>query len=205
MKKIKEPTLKITNDLLTAAFVKLNECSLDELILNPIEDGQALKIYYQEQAYMVTSYDWLYQGVMDMITDSTSAQHLNVYIWLKATYGGCLNTSDFYVNIVDMLEHMDQATVLNMALSISSHAKDKEKVFWLTLLSLDRTGEVFGKAIVASARTFHIERLAEEILDWRLSCGIDEYNQIEGGIFESVTLPVADDEDIDFYIFTVAE
>jgi hypothetical protein len=142
---------------------------------------------------------------MDMITDPMFATYINVHIWLQATQEGTLNTSDFYVNVADMLDNIEQATVLNLALSMSSYAKERERVFWLTLFSLDKSGEVYGKAIVASANTFDKEMLADEILEYRLENGINEYNQVVDGIFESISVPINEDEGIDCYIYTIAE
>jgi len=140
-----------------------------------------------------------------MITDPMFATYINVHIWLQATKEGTLNTSDFYVNVADMLDNIEQATVLNLALSMSSYAKERERVFWLTLFSLDKSGEVYGKAIVASANTFDKEMLADEILEYRLENGINEYNQVVDGIFESISVPINEDEGIDCYIYTIAE
>jgi len=187
------------------AFIKLMKCTVDDLIIESIEDGKAVKIIYQEQAYQVCTWNWLYEEVMDMITDPDGAQYIHLYIWLKATQEGSLNTSEFYLNLVDMLEDIEQASLLSITLSISSFVKDMEEVFWHSLKKLDRTGILFGKAIVASAKTFNTEMLAEEILHLRLENGIKEYNQLEEGLFKAVSIELNEEEDVEFYIFTCVE
>lgn len=195
----------LTSDLLSNAFIKLLKCATDDINTIVITEGQCIKVFYQNQTYKVCTWDWLYDDVKQMLSDVDYAAHINIDIWLQSTQEGCLNTPEFYIKLVDVLDNIEQVSMLNMALSISSYNNNKEKVFWNTLYSIDNTGIVFGKAIVTAAETFDIETLAQEILYGRLENGITEYNQVPDGMFESVLLPTGKDEEVELFIFRTVE
>jgi len=104
-------------------------------------------------------------------------------------------------NLVNALKDEAQFTLLHLALGISSFLSNEEEVFWHALSNIDKTGTVFGHAIVAAAKTFDLDRLSYDILDAQIVNGHIVYNQLVDGIFEEVSL-VKNKEELLFYIFS---
>jgi hypothetical protein len=184
------------------AFCALLKCKSGEFAIKMIAENLSAQIEYQGNIYQVDTYQWLYDDVLDMITNTDHAQHINISIWLQVSEDA-LSCQDFYFNLVKTLEDPEEATLLNLALSISSFTPDRKETFWYTLWRLDRIGSLFGRAIVAAAKTFNLNVLADEILDLMIANGNTEYNAFVEGVFGSVQVPINSDDELTFYIYSV--
>jgi len=163
------------------------------------ENRSAFAIY-QDKPYQIHTREALLDDVIAMLTYPDEAQLIHISIWRQVSVG-ILSNGQFYLNLIDALKESEQFNVLHTALGISSFAPNEEEVFWSALWNVDKTGMVFGYAVVAAAKTYDLDRLSDEILNAQIANGHIIYNQFVDGMFKEVSEGVGNVE-VMFYIFS---
>jgi len=104
-----------------------------------------------------------------------------------------------------MIENVEQANLLHVALSLSKHAEDPFVAFWKLLKSIDKDGELLGNAFVITAQIYGEHGLIEALTELHIRDGQSVYNRIQGGIFETVHVTDDQKEYPEFYIYSVED
>ncbi|MCO5948081.1 hypothetical protein [Mucilaginibacter flavidus] len=198
METIEDNTQLIPNELFTAAFIKHFKCKRKEFEIEMLLDNESAFVIYQQQGYKIETFDCLKKGVEYMLTDKDRAQHIDLSIWNEVS-APMLKKSKFYMEVIDALDNQEQANLFRLAVTFGSYTENVEEIFWYALQELDRTGEVFGNAIVAAAKSQNFERLADDLTNHQIMYGDTVYNDFVGGIFEIVYL---ENSDHTFYIYS---
>ena len=70
---------------------------------------------------------------------------------------------------------------------------------------IDESGILTAKAILAAKDYYGINALVAKLLPLQIREGLKIYNEVAGGIFEKVTLKQEDHDDLEFYIYNLAD
>jgi hypothetical protein len=185
----------------TQAALQHFKCKPEDIEIRMIGDNKEAIVLYQEQAYKISTRETLREDVEDMLTHTDHAQSVNLSLWIKAT----VNTVEIgrvLPKLVRKLEDVQQARILRLALTINSYSEDKYETFWRTLERLDHTGMSLSNAIVSAREVYDGIGLLDDMVGLMIINGINEYNTIQGGIFETVFL----DDNVqgypEFYIYS---
>ncbi|WP_295669206.1 hypothetical protein [uncultured Mucilaginibacter sp.] len=204
MKKIKKTIQLIPIDTFAAAFIQLMGCTREEIHIEMLEENQSAFVIYNEQPFKINTREYLFESVKPMLTDIHEAQQINPTIWAEVTRGALRNPS-FYLNLISNLEDITQVSLLQFVFTIDARFDIDDELFWLALDRIDRldeNGTLYGAAIVAAAKLYDLDRLANDLFDAQIINGQVIYNHFVDGIFKDVYLPVNGDENFCFYIYS---
>ena len=199
--KNKKPTIPL--ETFAGAFMQVFNCNRTDIEIEMVEDNYQASVTYKGQLYKIKTWLYLLEGVQNMLTDKDQAQLINLDIWLEVSQGVLFNP-DFLLNLIESIGDIDEAKPLQLAITLSSFVKNDDELFWNTLYRFDTIGTLFGSAIVAAAKLYDINILADDILDAQILNGEMIYNETVGGIFKEVILPQDDKDGIYFYIHSSA-
>ncbi|MDB5136876.1 MAG: hypothetical protein JWP37_3479 [Mucilaginibacter sp.] len=188
-------------DTFATAFIKLMKCTREEMDIKMITKNQQAFVLYKERGYQIATREALSDEIEDQLTHNDAAQHINIYIWIQVTKY-TVSISRFLPTLVRKLKNEEQAQLLYLALGINSFSKDKYECFWITLANIDNEGTLLGNAIVSAREIYDGDDLLNNMTETMIENGLDEYNMIVGGIFESVYLKQKNGAGNTFYIYS---
>ncbi len=189
----------LATEIFSKAFQTALKCKPDEFIIQHTKGDVIARIYYNEQAYMVNTWDAMLEGVKCALTNYSYATEIQYDSWHKLVKG-VIKAPQFFAYLFNSIDE-SEATTLNMILTITVKRDSKEKMFWKILSILDNE-YLYGKAIVAAAKCLYLDDLAVSLLVAKIRNGENEYNEIVKGTFSSVSLTVGNHEKL-FYIYTI--
>lgn len=184
------------------AFEKFSNSEHDKFEIKEYwENGPALTNYCGK-VYRVDSTEDMYNHIKNSLTVIDSAMHLPLSLWIEVAEEVHL-VPEFTERLIVELGGPEEFSNLNLAFNLSRHASNSANVFWNTLYSLDDI-ELYPKAIIAASQTYNFESMLEEVMELMISEGVNVFNQMQDGVFETIDLNEDDasDESI-FYIYTV--
>ncbi|WP_295676734.1 hypothetical protein [uncultured Mucilaginibacter sp.] len=204
MKKTKKKVQEVPIDTFAAVFIQQMGCTRDEIQIEMLEENRSAFVIYNEQPFKINTREYLFESVKPMLTDIHEAQQINPTIWAEVTMGSLRNPS-FYLNLISNLEDINQASLLQFVFAIDTRFDVDDELFWLALDRIDRldeNGTLYGAAIVAAAKLYDLDRLANDLFEGQIVNGQVIYNHFEDGIFKEVNVPVNGDENFCFYIYS---
>lgn len=195
-------TQTIPMSIFVQAACKLFKCKPDAIDIRMIEENQLANVQYKGDLYYVSTFEGLRENVDEMLHDPGYALHIDLSIWITATEN-TVELGRFLPNLIDKLESVDQAQILQLALTFNSFSTEKDATFWNILAKLDKEGTLLGNAIISTAEIYNGEGLIDDITELMIMEGDRVYNMIEGGIFEQVSLSGKYAGYPGFYIYSV--
>lgn len=189
-----------------AAFKKLiNNESADFEIKEYWEKGPML-VFYNNEVFRVDSASDMYNHIKELLTDEESAKFVPLEHWIDVAEYVHLE-EEFIKELVNKSSSKEEIENLNYAINISNHASKSASVFWELIFMLDDLA-LYPKAIIAACKTYDLECMIDELMEYLIEDGENMFNEMKGGMFECINLDDENEENITtddglFYIYNV--
>ena len=112
-----------------AALCKAFKCNPEDLAFEIREENKAAAVIYNQQTYVIKTHAALLEEVESMLTTPEEAQLINQSIWTEVTKG-VLIKPEFFAEIIEVIDSLEEAGILNLALNLSNRAGNNEEIFW---------------------------------------------------------------------------
>lgn len=168
------------------AFTKFFGCGCEDIETRELFENGPVLIKFKDQLYEVDSSLDMYNHIKLSLTCKDEAMLIPLEYWIEVAEEVHL-VPDFIEKLTSELNGVNEFEMLNIAITISTHASKSAKIFWNTIYSLDDT-ELYPKAILAASQTYDLECMIEELLELMVDDGIEMFNEMQDGIFESIDL-----------------
>lgn len=192
----------IPMSIFAQAACQFFKCKPDAIAIRMIVEDQLAIVLHKEKVYHVTTRDGLHENVWEMLHDPGYALHIDLSIWMTAIKN-TVEICRFLPNLINKIEDVEQAQILQLALSFNSFCAENDDIFWITLYNLDYKGTLLGNAMISTAEIYNGEGLIDDITELMIMDGHRVYNNLVGGIFEQVSLGSKYPGYPGFYIYSV--
>jgi hypothetical protein len=158
-------------------------------------------IDYNDQGYKISTREKLLEDVELQLTDKNAAHQIDFWCWIEATKH-TVKMNRILVPLVKVIQDIEQAKMLHIAVGLGSYTNDAEVSFWEILSRIDKDGNLLGTAMVITAQVYNGPGLIDDLTDLQIMYGNRVYNIFEGGIFETVYLADDKNEYPEFYLYS---
>ena len=202
MTKKQKSSPSVPVDPFAAAFCKLLKVNRGEIEIQLDEKGHQALVLFNGEHYKVATWDALQDEMEQQITDIDAAQHINLNVWIDVTKN-TVTIGRFLPALLNKIRSVEEANLVNIALSLNSYSEDQYATFWKVLASIDKEGTVFGNAILSAREVYDGDGLLEDLTETMIMFGKDTYVLLQDGIFETV-YHISGGTGYTFYIFSTA-
>ncbi|MDD4416220.1 MAG: hypothetical protein PHI70_05500 [Proteiniphilum sp.] len=163
-------------------------------------------VSYNNEVFRVDSASDMYNHIKELLTDEESSKFVPLGYWINvAEY--VHQEDEFIEELVKNLFLKEEIEYLNYAINISNHASGSASVFWDVLYKLDDLN-LYPKAIIAACKTYDLECMIDELMEYLIADGENMFNEMIDGVFECINLDDENEEnmtndDVLFYIYNV--
>jgi hypothetical protein len=201
MKKTSKVSPNKDEKLFTASFLQLFDGKREDIDLKVLIPGQSALIMHKDQVYQIDTVEKLKSDVREMLSDRDLAQLIRLDLWTEII-GEVHASPDFYIELIHAVEDLDSLTLLNLVLNITAVSERPVVAFWHSLRGLDRTGIVFGNALVAGAKQRGIAGLANDLYGLNIDHSSIPSGQQDDGIFEYIFVTDAKSDTVELYLYS---
>jgi hypothetical protein len=192
----------IPEAIFAKAFCTHFKCKPKDIEIRMIDDNKEAFVIYQDCGYKISTEEVFRQDIEFALTDKSAANHIHMGCWIQAIKNTVEIKKVLHLLVKD-IHNMEQAQILQATIQLGALTKDPDVGFWQVLSRMDKTGELVGSAIVATAQVYNGQGLRDDLIQLHIDNGKLVYNQIVGGKFETVYLEDSETEYPIFYIYSV--
>jgi len=200
MTKKQKSVLDVPIGAFEAAFCKLLKVSPTEIEIVPDKKGQQALVEFKGLRYKVSTKEAFRDEIQLQLTEHIAAQSINLKIWIEVTRN-TISINRVLPAVLNKIGSVEEANLLNLALSLNSYSLDQYATFWKVLANIDKDGTVFAYAILSAREVYDGEGLLEDLTEAMIMNGKDAYAPFKDGVFETVYLEL-NKADFIFYIYS---
>jgi len=175
----------IPESIFAEAACKHFKCNLSDIDIRMITENKEAFIIFQNHGYKVSTRQVFKEDIEFWLTDKNAANHIHFGCWIQAIKN-TVQISKVLKSLIKTVSDVEEAKTLLTAVQLASYSTDPDVAFWEILSRIDVTGEILGNAMVVTAQVYNKKVLIDDITNLQILYGLNAYNEMENGIFDTV-------------------
>jgi hypothetical protein len=185
------------------AFLQITSFKKEDIEVRTIEESYCI-IKAEDKVFRVDSEESMESICRNILSDPFSAQDIPLNICLELMDGIELE-ADFLFDVIANMhinEKKEKIESLGLALNMANFSKEKMPTFWKALYET-QDFDLYGRFIVEAAKMSNMDELMLDLFSLITADGINQFNQLEDGVFEEIILNEDTKEEAMFFIYSL--
>jgi hypothetical protein len=176
------------------------KCKPEDIETRIITENKEAFVEYAGMGYKISTYEALREDIAIQLTDKHAVHDIDLGCWINSTKH-TIRINRILGDLIRTVENTEQAKKLLIAVGLGAYTEDADVAFWEILARIDAGGDVLGNAIITAAQVYNGPGLIDDIVGIQIMHGLNVYNKIVGGVFETVYVD-AQPGTFEFYLYS---
>jgi hypothetical protein len=185
------------------AFLQITSFKKEDIEVKTLEEGCCI-VKAEDNIFRVDSEESMESICRNILSDPFSAQDIPLNTCLELMDGIELE-ADFLFDVIANMhinEKKEKIESLGLALNMANFSKEKMPTFWKALYET-QDFDLYGRFIVEAAKMSNMDELILDLFSLITADGINQFNQLEDGVFEEIILNEDTKEEAMFFIYSL--